>query len=178
VPKTHLTRQAKGQVQWMFSLKVFDCTNLRLLYDLLLDPFDDVRQAALTILKLNSNSDLEDCATPAAYLMHTNTTSSEDQSLKHSETLERALRIMHKTGRMDHADGVARIYDLINYNQRVQNSTRISEEASEHAFVLQLIGTIEKSLHLAKVAMSEAVDKYPVHGLLIGLRCYFNSFIA
>lgn len=175
VSKIHLARQAKGQVHWTFSTSVFDRTNLRLLYDLLFDPFDDVRQGALTILKLNSNPGREHLSALAANRLHTNGISSEDDNLKHSVTLDRALQTMHRTGRMDHADGVARIYDLINHNQRFQGSIKIFEDASDHGFALYLIGTIDQSLHLANANMLEAVDKYPIHGLLIGLRYYFIS---
>lgn len=56
VPPFLLTKRAKGEVRWQIRISVFDDDIRRLFSDMLLDPFEDIRQGAHTLLQMNFTS--------------------------------------------------------------------------------------------------------------------------
>lgn len=180
VEHKHLAKQSRGQVFWPFTVHVFTPLVSRVLLDLLLDPFDDVRQAALATLKLNSTGIIEHESQPDSKQIGTGfedrpagsavTRVSGDQSYL---VLDRARRIMYSTGRVDHADGVARIYDLIDFSTSStasSASSAVKHSLNDYSIVEQLVTLITEALRAAKVDLADAVESYPVHGLLTALR--------
>ncbi|KAK4561839.1 hypothetical protein LTR86_004519 [Recurvomyces mirabilis] len=145
VPVTSWSRSAMGDTKWTFRMSVLDKSLRSLLLDLTLDPFDDVRQCAAILLGLSSTSDTGNIA--------------ETQ-----EALEKAEAVMLLTGRADQADGVAHLRTLL-YKQSSQKD----------AVLLQLVDRLVQMLDIAKADLSQAVDRYPVHGLLTSVRYILDN---
>ncbi|KAL9613309.1 MAG: hypothetical protein Q9167_002130 [Letrouitia subvulpina] len=116
------SQSSKGLMPKIIRTPILSSRNLRLLFDLVTDPFEDVRQLAASILEIFSNltngfespvnlsyrSSLED-AKESDFL---------ENNLRLFENhltlgLTRAARLMQKTGRSDHSDGFGRLCKLI-----------------------------------------------------------------
>jgi len=174
-----LSRLAKNSSQWPFHITIVDDLVRRMLCDLLLDPFDDVRSGALNILKIDNYTqhlryeENDDCISPAK-LTTFRTVPSVYSGTSEDIVLDRAKAIMLRTGRVDHADGVARLYDLrSNYWLQDNCETKQTESSSlqsQVAIVNDLTTLLESSLEVAKANMVDAVTKFPIHGLFTALR--------
>lgn len=179
VPAEILSRLAKNSSQWPFHLKIINDLARRLLFDLLLDPFDDVRQGALNILKIDKPIlQVPNAASQRANVAHENSILSHgvDASANAYEdvVLDRAKTIMLRTGRVDHADGVARLFDLRSYGCSQRQYT--AQQSGPHSvdsrltIVTDLMTLLEKSLEAARVNISHAVSSFPLHGIFTALR--------
>lgn len=137
---------------------------LRPLLDLLLDPFDDVRQVANTVIKIQISlgkiSPLPK-ANGEACIQAPRSGRVEDVFKLKSEiqaALKRAESKAAETGRADHADGVGRIYDLL-YGS--DNALSILDH---------LCYQLEEEVEVAKNDLLLAVNTAPLHGHLIALK--------
>ncbi|KAK3676280.1 hypothetical protein LTR78_004031 [Recurvomyces mirabilis] len=145
VPLMSWSRSATGDTKWPFRMSVLDKSLRSLLLDLTLDPFDDVRQCAAMLLGLGPTSD-------TCIMIET------------QEALAKAEAVMLLTGRADQADGVAHLRNLL-YKQSSQTD----------AVLLQLVDRLVQMLDIAKADLSQAVDRYPVHGLLTSVRYILDN---
>ena len=155
----------------------------RHLTELLLDPFDDVRQSANTVfdLHLSTNSILQIStsrketdrkADPVDQEAKDQAGSEED----HRKAMDSLLVDLNKaeiiagtTGRADHADGFGRLYNLLcTYSGAVDQPARW--DYSHYSIVKRLISTLEKEVDIAKDDLLFAVSSRPLHGHLIALR--------
>lgn len=159
---------------------------LRSLTELLLDPFDDVRQSANTVfdLYLLTNS------TPQMGIsrseLHEQTDSDNSEAKNQAQELDdkehngkanhsifinvnKAEKKTGSTGRADHADGFGRLNNLL-----FTTSGAIAKSASWHhsryLIVDRVISTLEKEVGIAKDDLLFAVSCRPLHGHLIALR--------
>ena len=159
---------------------------LRALTELLLDPFDDVRQSANTVfdLYLSTNSmphigtsrgeihgraDLigPEAKSPVQRL------DNEEQNRKVNHSifvdLHEAEKKMRATGRADHADGFARLNYLLFATSGVMAEPAIWHQ-SRFLIVDRVISTLEQEVGIAKDDLLFAVSSRPLHGHLIALR--------
>ncbi|KAI6822745.1 hypothetical protein KC327_g9365 [Hortaea werneckii] len=88
--------------------------------------------------------------------MYTTTFDIEDWN-RIRQALSQAEEAMLVTGRADRADGVAHLYTLL-----------CSEGGSD--VLSKLVDELERMLSIAKRDLAQAVDRYPVHGLLTSIR--------
>jgi len=175
-----LSRLAKNSSQWPFHITIVNDSVRRMLCDLLLDPFDDVRNGALSILKIdNSSRHLPQQEHVEGHIPSTDPTNSREVSLAISGTgedpvFERAKAVMLRTGRVDHADGVARLFDLRSYRLSASHEGTqqlgVPSLVSQLAIVHDLTTLLETSLEAAKTNMADAVSNFPMHGLFTALR--------
>ncbi|KAK4502728.1 hypothetical protein PRZ48_006154 [Zasmidium cellare] len=144
IPEGHYSKSASSGARWPFRMNVITSEMQRPLLDLVLDPFDDVRQTASSILALAS--------------------SASDSRLQSNlcSVVSRAEEMMLATGRADHADGVAHLYAI---QSRLANDSTSGQTTVQH-----LLGQLEQMLTIARRSLPEAVAKYPIHGLLTSLR--------
>jgi hypothetical protein len=157
VPPSHLSKSAQGQLNWAHGVQIANPTLTRVLMDLILDPFDDIRNSAVSVLQL--------CllAQPIA---------GQDAVLRTMHRfLGRAESMQLRTGRADQADGVARAYSLLysllgNYSGP-QNPTKFS---SSLELFLSLKQTLRSTLSYAEQNLTEAVNGRPIHGTFAALR--------
>ncbi|MCJ1478167.1 hypothetical protein MMC13_006843 [Lambiella insularis] len=145
---------------------------MRVLLDLCMDPFDDVRSLAATLLNMLPNSMLAAPTEPLLTKAETITSSNINQHLGDpvlSFFLKRAEYLMRRTGRADYADGLGRLYDL-SYSRCGENvSTR--DAATIRASILEhLLGSLEDDVRIAQHDLQAAVSSAPVHGRFITLR--------
>ncbi|KAI9641577.1 hypothetical protein NHQ30_010389 [Ciborinia camelliae] len=129
---------------WAHTLSVFNPKSMRLILDLLMDPFEDVRSGATTILKL---------ASPHNFQSPKNHNSRDFDVLM--EFIGRAEDFAKRTGRADYADGVARSYQIL-YGLLDPNKGRLS-------LVEGLITGLERKVEIAQRDLGEAVLIAPVH---------------
>ncbi|EMC99390.1 hypothetical protein BAUCODRAFT_64529, partial [Baudoinia panamericana UAMH 10762] len=135
-----LSKTALGETKWAFHVPVLTNDLRRLLLDLVIDPFDDVRQNAVSILSMYPASDIatrRDIAT----------------------ALSRGEALMMATGRADQANGVAHMHALL-----------YSFSPGEGTILSGMAEALERMLAIAQEDLAVAVNKQPVHGLLEGVR--------
>lgn len=165
---------------WPYNLEFFTQGSLRLLMDLLLDPFEDVRSAATNILKLASSQDFK----KAHYKEILETTTQGDrkshqqdvqlqtffitddgsntQALRPLEEFIRQAETLSKeTGRADHADGVARSYELL-YGLQTSSHGRLD-------VIHRLVQDLEGKVDTAERSLGQAVFDAPIHGTFAAL---------
>ncbi|GAB7360221.1 hypothetical protein MBLNU230_g7981t1 [Neophaeotheca triangularis] len=153
VPTSALSRTAQSGTRWAIDHPLLDDGLERLLLDLLLDPFDDVRQSAASVLRL--------------YTQGTYTASHSDPL---TTALQRAEAAMLASGRADQADGVAHMYALASLRDTPEVSSVDDEASIADNKLLPLIGRLEGMLKTAKGSLAAAVGKYPLHGMLTSVR--------
>ncbi|KAL8686368.1 MAG: hypothetical protein Q9218_007155 [Villophora microphyllina] len=150
------------------------------LLNLVMDPFDDIRELAASILhNLPSSmwSGLASKMRSTRPQMHYD--SLENWLLQAlgtflSSTLDRATLRMQGTGRADHADGFGRLYDLIlgSYRAWTDNDELVFDG---------LMSRLEQCIETARANVQSAVRTASLHGYLIAARYLiirFNSYMV
>ena len=155
----------------------------RHLTELLLDPFDDVRQSANTVFDLHlstnsirqiSTSRQETDARPDPMDQQAkDQAGNEDDHRRAINSLlvdtNKAENIAGTTGRADHADGLGRLNNLLcTYNGTLAKPDRWDH--SRHSVVKRIMSTLEEDIDVAKDDLLFAVSARPLHGHLIALR--------
>ncbi|KAK4043957.1 putative death-receptor fusion protein-domain-containing protein [Parachaetomium inaequale] len=121
-----------------------DVTWVRLLLDLLLDPFDDVRDGAATLLSLVPPNSVE-----------SDSTISQDLLGVLREFCTRASKLADRTGRADHGDGAARSQGLL--------CTWLSKPDSQIALLSEILERVESKISKAEDDLGHAAVESPVH---------------
>ncbi|KAF6824645.1 HEAT repeat protein [Colletotrichum plurivorum] len=137
-----------------FSL--FDERWTRALLDLVMDPFDDVRDVSTSVLKSLFSDKRFKCLVGSSGVP---ATLEEFQS--------RAEDIARRTARADHADGVARTNELLFrfYDGR----------SAQIAHISRLVDRLESKLSFAEADLGNAVLEAPVHGDFASLRYIWQA---
>ncbi|KAH7359589.1 HEAT repeat protein-like protein [Pyrenochaeta sp. MPI-SDFR-AT-0127] len=157
VPFGHLSKSAQGQLSWAHGLQIANTRLIRVLLDLILDPFDDVRDTAISVLQL--------C------LIALPESQKEAVTAMLPRFVSRAETAMLRTGRADQADGVARAYGLI-FSLADESATKLhsSHFTSKLGLFEHLKEQLDSTLEVARNDLSEAVNGRPVHGIYAALR--------
>lgn len=157
IPQSCLSKSAHGQLNWAHGIEIATPKLRRILMDLILDPFDDIRGSAVSVLQL--------CSLATGSTEQTTTSAFITQFLQRAETTQ--LR----TGRADQADGVARGYLLLSSSpeEHQQRSARPSS-ISGYATFLNLTNELRSTLSYAAKDLPEAINARPVHGIFAALR--------
>jgi hypothetical protein len=162
VPHEFLSKSAQGQLTWAHGFQVSNPKLTRVLLDLILDPFDDIREASVSVLQLCL------AALPG------------DQREAVLSTLpqfvSRAEATMLRTGRADHADGVARAHSLM-YSLANEAPSEFIDSVLPPKFELfkRLRKQLKDMLSIAHNNLSEAINGRPIHGTFAALTsviCY------
>jgi hypothetical protein len=129
-----------------------DFTWLRLLPDLLLDPFDDVRDSAAMLLSLLPSKPAEPHDLNSPKLLDIL-----------GQISQRATGLADRTGRADHADGAARSHGLR------CSSIRNSQDA-QISLLSSIIDRLESKISKAAVDLGHAAIESPVHPYFAAIR--------
>lgn len=168
-PRTDLKLQ-KSEMEnlWKIQVEIFDAKLLRLLVDLLLDPFEEVRQTSLTILNLCPRETLLDCLQ--------NTT---NLGMRLTDALTRAETLASNTSRADHADTVARLYHIIFCAALPGISDHLNADwwSTKASVVDTILIKLEERLMGSKSLFNSAMREAPLHGYTSGLRCVSTDFM-
>lgn len=163
-PRADIT-PAKSEVEtrWKLQVEVFNAPLLRLLVDLLLDPFEEVRQLALSIINMFP---------PALVLSCGERNEHSALGLRLADALARAENLASKTSRADHADTVARLYHILFCAALPHHSLEESADwwTTKSSVVKTLLTRLEKRLSSSKGLFSGAMREAPLHGYMSGLR--------
>jgi hypothetical protein len=152
---------------------------IRLLLDLIVDPFDDVRSTAASVLQctlsnLQSANNLlgEDIVVKFRghgtldFYMPVRQTFQR----KFTCAIDRAKTMMSFTGRADYAEGFGRLCQLNFDFYRITND--ITSTSDRFSFLDSLLSSLTETIRRAREDLSSAVGFSPLHGILIALR-YF-----
>ncbi|KAI0840628.1 hypothetical protein F5Y06DRAFT_308806 [Hypoxylon sp. FL0890] len=140
---------------------LIDATWFRSVLDLIMDPFDDVRETAaslvMSLLLENGESILQ---------RHINglgrTPTEELQRFCH-----KADELARRTARADHSDGAARSFELLcRSNMNAEGRIRVPFE---------VLSSLEAKLSAAEQDLANAVLQAPVHGSFASLRYIWGS---
>ncbi|KAF5018056.1 hypothetical protein F66182_9980 [Fusarium sp. NRRL 66182] len=136
---------------------------LRALSDLIMDPFDDIRDHAATVLKRI----FSDGRYRNFYLMASEGKANPYEEL--TELLGRSEELASRTARADHSDGVARVSQLL---------YRFSQDEQQRvALISKLIGGLEEKLSVAENDLGRAVLDAPLHCDFASL-CYMWQVVS
>ena len=156
VPSSNWSKSATAETKWPFSFHILNAELQQLLLGLLMDPFDDVRQTASSILSLYARS-------PAP-----NALQHKIENL--NSTIEQAEKVMLATGRADQADGVAHMYSLLAKAHGSESDLHASDQPPSLSVISGLLADLERMLENAQASLMAAAKRYPMHGLLTSIR--------
>ncbi|KAL8696437.1 MAG: hypothetical protein Q9201_007660 [Fulgogasparrea decipioides] len=170
---------------WGASQDFFSAEFLTSLVDLVMDPFDDIRELATWILQsvpdpvwLNLVSKVvPDVSDMHAIFSEDNTITTDDSVSAVGSSLLRALRRatikMRDTGRADHADGFGRLFDLAfgfrTYSYWVPHRETLWIGNSQLTLDC-LLANLEQCVERARTDIYTAVRKASLHGYLVAAR--------
>jgi hypothetical protein len=188
-PRSKQHQTSGNETSWPFSIGFFTSGTMRLLLDLLMDSFEDVRINASSVLGLASEENFE-YGQPINYVevidyrsklsgirvRQANSSFTSSQAslpsvnlVRHKRPLgllkdfiSRADDISKRTGRADYADGLARCY-VLHYSLLPNTSDRLE-------LVDQLVLGLEAKIAVARKDLSRAVSDAPVHGTFAALK--------
>ncbi|KIN07335.1 hypothetical protein OIDMADRAFT_108260 [Oidiodendron maius Zn] len=144
---------------WHYRINFFTSSAMRLLLDLLMDPFEDVRSSAAALLKL---AYIEDFANRAA-----NNAEAERGHTSLVNFISRAEDLARRTGRADYGDGVARCYDLL-YSLLPSTDSRLK-------LVRNLVHDLGSKICIGEQNLAKAVSDAPVHGTFAALNLIWET---
>ncbi|KAF3051190.1 hypothetical protein E8E11_011182 [Didymella keratinophila] len=155
VPRAQLSKSAQGELNWAHTLQISNPGLTRLLLDLVMDPFDDIREAAISVLQLclAALPDAERALVLATL----------------PRFISRAEATMLRTGRADQADGVARAYSLLFAVGSADTAVSSKPDPSRSGVFDGLREQLTQTLDIARTNLSEAVNGRPVHGIYAAL---------
>lgn len=171
-----------SETPWSFEIPLLNDLLKRNLYNLSVDAYDDVRHWAIT---LQNNLKCNDCDTGVYSRTKANsqlTLPSFNQQSKKFEELRHIIgpaeKLMLLTGRADHADGVARLYQMLVENSpcpdpNIMKDTRLmvsNSHMSRYGILSSLLAKCEASIEVAKDNLAFAVLQYPLHGIFACIR--------
>jgi len=150
---------------WKVQVEVFDPHLLRLLIDLLLDPFEEVRQTSLSILSLCPREILLNG-------LHNNTDQQSAVGMRLTDAITRAENLASNTSRADHADTVARLYHIIFCAALPVNSGQPASDwwTTKASVVDTILKKLEERLLDSKTLFNSVMREAPLHGYTSGLR--------
>jgi hypothetical protein len=169
-----LSKQALGDTTWSFHTSIFDQWMIRVLYDLAMNPFEDVRTFSAALLEM----------TPVVLQIGSNDHGVSIAPNEHAssalEFLLKAENQMLKSGRADHADGVSRTYALLFESAcadrpNLQTSTKEDWWSSKIGIASHLVDQLNNAISAAKDNLQLAVNQFPMHGILASLRFVYFS---
>ena len=139
---------------------------LRPLLDLLFDPFDDVREAADSLIQRHFSS-YRSPVLPKVVKEQSSVIGNDKNKIL--TALQRAESKAAETGRADHADGVGRLYNILYGLSGPSIDTHIWHDDAAAIFE-HLISKTEDDVELAQQDLLRAVSIAQLHGHLIALR--------
>lgn len=142
---------------WPKQVSVFSPSVCRLLLDLVVDPFEEVRNCSISVL----NSAPRDCFGPLSDTPY----GPVPQLLQ--DLLSEAKMASAQTGRADAADGLAHM-SVLHFKILEHDQHRLN-------FFHTLLSVLEDDIEIAKSDLDLAVDRVPLHGQLTTL-AYVDSY--
>ncbi|KAI0850975.1 putative death-receptor fusion protein-domain-containing protein [Daldinia vernicosa] len=144
------------------STLLIDATWFRSILDLIMDPFDDVRETAASLVMALS----PDIGNPGLQKQMKELGKTPIEELR--SFCNKADELARRTARADHSDGAARSFELL---------CRWSINSEERMRIpFTILSSLESKLSAAEQDLANAVLQAPVHGSFASLRYIWNSF--
>ena len=143
-----------------------------LLLELVMNPFDDVRTMAASLLHEHYATVMEKQTTSDIAELSVCSRGYSGSSWDYSALelmLQRSEALSRRTGRADYADGVGRLYHL-RYLFCDKNEKLDDEPCERHLLLEGLISGLEMDIQVAHDNLQTAIASAPLHGHLIALR--------
>lgn len=129
---------------------------IRIVLDLVMDPFDDVRETAIELLKLFPSHYTQ------AKIPHAGTHPTSSPLDVLAEFCTRASDLASRTSRADHSDGTARALGLLcAWHEAL---------APRLSLLSQTLDDLEQKIGIAEADLGQAVMSMPVHGTFAAIR--------
>ncbi|KAJ5720693.1 uncharacterized protein N7483_008627 [Penicillium malachiteum] len=178
-PRTNIKlMKAESQTSWKLKLEVFSPQLLRLLIDLLLDPFEEVRQTSLLTINLFPSQVL------MGGLFSPDQETSPPPGMSILDALDRAETIASNTSRADHADAVARLYHILFTAAQSNELSKVPSNwwATKYSVVDTILARLEQRISSSTGLLGSTMQQTPLHGYMSGLRYIvltpdFHSYI-
>lgn len=156
-------KQAGNVTKWRVNVDVFEPSLLRLLVDLLLDPYEEVRATSLTLLNLFPQEVLL-----SGYARPVDRKQVKPQLV---DALNRSEQLASNTSRADHADTVARLYHIF-FAAADDNSSKVTENwwETKQGVVDTILKKLEEKVSLAGGLFNSSMRDAPLHGYVSALR--------
>ena len=161
--------------------EIYGLLLVRLLTDLIMDPFDDIRQIAASIIRLMpwDMCPWNNLSEPRATRLLAGEVSSPMADHTYNGYIFRALSqaesLSRLTGRADHADSVGRLYSLLFDSCKDERDLKLWSN-SAWSIVRHLLLSLQHDTNCARKDLRWAVAHAPLHGALIALR-YVELFL-
>lgn len=166
----YLSRLGHDQISWKCGVKIFRPSLLRIIVDLLVDPFDDVRALSSVILRMFPRKLL----LPQFHSGNKSIESATEISQPYSllvDALSRAEKMASRTSRADHADTVARLYHVFyDLAEISQPSNCVELQRHKWSIFEKLLTDLEYSCQLPDRNFLLSLRETPFHGYLSALR--------
>ena len=143
-----------------------------LLLELVMDPFDDVRAMAASLLHNHYLVFVTKPTTSGIAGPGVSSCLYSDSAWEYSTfqlVLQRSAALSRRTGRADYADGVGRLYHL-RYLVCGKSEKLDDGRCERHSLFEGLISDLEMDIQMAHDNLQTAVASAPLHGHLIALR--------
>ncbi|KAL1847167.1 hypothetical protein Plec18170_008731 [Paecilomyces lecythidis] len=156
-----IIKSEKDVLPWRFSLDILRPRLLRLLVDLLLDPFEEVRATSLSVLAMFP---LESSQAASRH-------AEESPILQLTEALTKAEHLASSTSRADHADAVARLYHVV-FSLAGYGSDTSPDHwyGSKNGVVNFILRKLEDKLSHSGGLFNSSMRDAPLHGYISALR--------
>jgi hypothetical protein len=166
-----LVKASDNAAMWPYTIDLFQSGIMRLILDLLMDPFEDVRSNASIILKFASQHSFKPVAARENDKVTSSILSTQNSLLGSSKVttpkllmhvIERGQAVSKRTGRADYADGLARSYEVMyGLGQSMESRYEILEGIVEQ---------LETKVKICEDDLARAVLEAPIHGSFAALR--------
>jgi hypothetical protein len=150
----------KNLPKWTIRVDLYSFENVRLLCDLIMNPFEDIRTFAAEHMKTWLRLQVAMFGGIPMRFIH---------------VVERAEIKMQQTGRADHADGVSRMYGIIFYIASTSPPMGppgyiIPWSESKLGIIRELFKALHNSIQHYQKDQMGAISDSPLHGILLSLR--------
>ncbi|KAI1281256.1 putative death-receptor fusion protein-domain-containing protein [Xylaria sp. FL0933] len=159
--KSSLSRKDTAPIMHGPASILVDSTWFRSVLDLIMDPYDDVRETAASLIMLLQPG--VSISEPPVHINGLPSTPFEELQ----RFCQKANDLALKTARADHCDGAARAQELL---------CRWSSDFEEAVIVLEAISSsLGNKLHAAERDLAAAIQQAPLHGDFAALRYIWSS---
>lgn len=177
-------RPPDRHVEWPWRIEILGRGMNRVLVDLMMNSFDDVRERAVNILKHAPERSPYVCSIQEdiAVIRLESSGQSETESL-HLKVgiVSRASWLMDQTGRADHSNGFARSLDLL--FDRLSKYDAMQDDASDYNRLIEtgeklcgkIVEQLEMELQMALSRPDKAIIGTSISGLLNSLRSVYHE---
>ncbi|KAG0647573.1 tRNA (cytidine(32)-2 -O)-methyltransferase non-catalytic subunit TRM732 [Hyphodiscus hymeniophilus] len=193
VPKVH-----ENATTWPFTIKLFTSGNMRLLLDLLMDPFEDVRISAGVVLKSASWDDFKldavvDTLTAPNHLQCHADLSRQEISIRTSSISTQSLNLSSLSSTNHVTPSPQALLDFIDRAQDAASRTGRADYGDGFArsweilyclctssdgrlkLLEDLIGQLERKVDIAEEDLARAVVEAPLHGSFAALNFIWDA---